>query len=178
MALVEVGLEWEEDGVGLVVGPTDIGPIGDGVVIGGAVLALVLGALTTNSYPSSRMAAPKKYQSTAKGLMMWANSELEHVGRIASVEDPDLQYSYAMSTLNGMAHLKDALYEFVTERKGEPMTKDLKLVHDKVIRVMKHLVKIYKLNLDTIVQFNTRKVLSSLNYLKTSPSKTRKRLRT
>ena len=108
---------------------------------------------------------------------MWANSELEHVGRIAALEDPDLQYSYAISTLNGMAHLKDALYEFVTERQGEPMTKDLKLIHDKVIRVMKHLIKDYKLNIQEIIQFNTRKVLSSLNYLKNVPktnNKTRK----
>lgn len=103
--------------------------------------------------------------------MMWANSELEHVGRIAAVEDKDLQYSYASSTLNGMAHLKDALYEFVTERKGEPMTKDLKILHDKVIRVMKHLVKVYKLNVQDVVQFNTRKVLSSLHYLKTGTRK-------
>ena len=167
-------LGWEEDGVGQMDGPTDIHPIGDGVAAGGRARALDLGALTIKigraasfySCALTRMAAPKKYHSTAKGLMMWANSELEHVGRIASVEDPDLQYSYAMSTLNGMAHLKDALYEFVTERRGEPMTKDIKLIHDKVVRVMKHLVKTYKLNLDTIVQFNTRKVLSSLNYLK------------
>ena len=122
------------------------------------------------------MAAPKKYHSTAKSLMMWANSELEHVGRIAAVEDPDLQYSYAISTLNGMAHLKDALYEFVTERQGEPMTKDLKLIHDKVIRVMKYLIKTYKLNIQEIIQFNTHKVLSSLNYLKNArqSNKTRK----
>jgi hypothetical protein len=120
------------------------------------------------------MAAPKKYHSTAKSLMMWANSELEHVGRIAAVEDKDLQYSYASSTLNGMAHLKDALYEFVTERKGEPMTKDLKILHDKVIRVMKHLVKVYKLNVQDVVQFNTRKVLSSLRYLKTNTTRKNK----
>ena len=109
--------------------------------------------------------------------MMWANSELEHVGRIAAVEDPDLQYSYAISTLNGMAHLKDALYEYVIERPNEHMTKDLKIIHDKVIRVMKHLIKDYTLNIQEIVQFNTRKVLSSLNYLKNSSrtnNKTRK----
>lgn len=154
-------------------GLTDTGLIGDGADTPGRDLALVLGALTTNSC-LSRMAAPKKYQSTAKSLMMWANSELEHVGRIATVEDPDLQYSYAISTLNGMAHLKDALYEFVTERQGEPMTKDLKLIHDKVIRVMKHLIKDYNLNPQEIVQFNTRKVLSSLNYLKNAPRNTNK----
>jgi hypothetical protein len=182
----------QEDGEVLVDGPTDIDPIGVGDDTSGEVLALVLGAPTisvvgpasvstsyvpiTNFY-LNRMAAPKKYHSTAKSLMMWANSELEHVGRIAAVEDPDLQYSYAISTLNGMAHLKDALYEFVTERQGEPMTKDLKLIHDKVIRVMKHLIKEYKLNIQEIVQFNTRKVLSSLNYLKNAPktnNKTRK----
>ena len=117
------------------------------------------------------MATRKRYHSTAKGLMMWANSELEHVGRIASVEDKDLQYSYAMSTVNGMAHLKDALYQYIHGRTDSHMKGDLKEVHDKVIRVMKHLVKTYKINLDTIVKFNTRKVLSSLNYLK---NKTRK----
>ena len=180
-------LEWDEDGEGLADGLTDIDLIGDGGALCGEVLALVLGARITNVLgpcvlkvgAASRMAAPKKYHSTAKSLMMWANSELEHVGRIAAVEDPDLQYSYAISTLNGMAHLKDALYEFVTEtqRQGEPMTKDLKIIHDKVIRVMKHLIKTYKLNIQEIVQFNTKKVLSSLNYLKNVPrtnNKTRK----
>jgi hypothetical protein len=123
------------------------------------------------------MASPKKYHATAKGLMMWANSELEHVGRIAAVEDPDLQYSYAMSTLNGMAHLKDALYEFVTTGPDSHMKDDLKTIHGQVIRVMKRLVKDYNLNVQTIVEFNTKKVLSSLNYLKNAPKtnlKTRK----
>ena len=120
------------------------------------------------------MAAPKKYHSTAKGLMMWANSELEHVGRIAAVEDPDLQYSYAMSTLNGMAHLKDALYEYVTSASDSHMKSDLKIIHNKVIRVMKHLVKTYQLNIQDIIQFNTRKVLSSLNYLKNERHKNNK----
>ena len=41
------------------------------------------------------------------------------------------------------------------------------------IRVMKHLVKDYDLDLNAIRKFNTRKVLSSLSYLK--PSKTRRR---
>ena len=54
-----------------------------------------------------------QYDSTAKGLMMWATSELEHVGRIVSLKDKDLQYSYALSTVNGMAHLKDAIFQYV-----------------------------------------------------------------
>lgn len=123
------------------------------------------------------MASPKKYEMTAKGLMCWANAEMAHVGRIVGVKDPDIQYAYAISTLNGMAHLKDALYEFVIERQGEPMTKDVKIIHDKVIRIMKHLIKDYNLNIQEIVQFNTKKVLSSLNYLKNAPrtnNKTRK----
>jgi len=107
--------------------------------------------------------------------MKWAESELEHVGRIASVEDKDLQYSYALSTINGMAHLKDALAEAV--KSGEKHHKqDLLRTHDAVIRVMKQLVKTYKINLDTIRAFNTRHVLSNLSYLgkKNSTRKVRK----
>ncbi len=105
--------------------------------------------------------------------MKWADGELHHVGRIASMKDTNLQYSYAMSTVNGMAHLKDALNQYISSAKDSHMKGDLQVIHNKVIRVMKHLVKTYKLNLDTIVQFNTRKVLSSLNYLKNT-KKTRK----
>lgn len=46
------------------------------------------------------------YDTTFQGVMKWAESELEHVGRIVSLEDPDLQYSYALSTVNGMAVIK------------------------------------------------------------------------
>jgi len=111
------------------------------------------------------MASTKHYETTAKGVMMWANSELEHVGRIAGVKDKDLQYSYAMSTLYGMAHLKDALYELVNDPAYKNHKTDLLRTHDTVIRVMKHLCKEYKLNLNAIRSFNERKVLSDLSYL-------------
>ena len=44
---IRPGLVWEEDGVALVGGPTDMGLGGDGVAISGVVLALVLGARIT-----------------------------------------------------------------------------------------------------------------------------------
>jgi len=106
-----------------------------------------------------------EYNSTAKGLMMWANSELEHVGRIIAVKDQDLQYSYALSTVNGMAHLKDALFQYVQKYPKSHMRDDLLTIHDQVIRVMKHLIADFKINLDTIKAFNTRGVLSSMEYL-------------
>jgi hypothetical protein len=112
------------------------------------------------------MAAPKKYNATAKGLMMWASHELEHVGRVIAVEDPDIQYSYAMSTLNGMAHLKDALFEYISDNPDSNWIHDLLITHDKVVRVMKHLIKDFTLQIGEIEAFNTHKVLSSLNYLK------------
>lgn len=120
--------------------------------------------------------SPKKYHATAKGVMKWAEHELEHVGRIAGVEDPDLQYSYALSTVNGMAHLRDALFELVNDPDYKEHHESLLRTHDKVIRVMKHLIKEYKVNLNTIRNFNTRGVLSNLSYLnnKGSASKTRK----
>ena len=105
------------------------------------------------------------YEATAKGVMMWAAGELEHVGRIASIKDADIQYNYAMSTLFGMAHLKDALFELVEDPEYEHQKKDLLKTHDNVIRVMKHLCKDYDLDLRAIKAFNTKKVLSNLNYL-------------
>ena len=121
------------------------------------------------------MAAPHKYDITAKGALMWAASELEHVGRIVSVKDKHIQRSYAMSTLNGMAHLKDALYELVTNKSYGHMHEDLLKTHDAVIRTMKHLIKDFKLDLDTIRDFNTNHVLSNLSYLNTKNTrKTRK----
>jgi len=98
--------------------------------------------------------------------MGWANSELEHIGRIVSLEDPDLAYSYAQSTLYGMAHLKDALFQMVNDDAYEHHKKDLLTVHAKVIKAMKHLIKDFKLDLEAIKSFNTRHVLSNLSYLK------------
>jgi len=70
--------------------------------------------------------------------------------------------------------LKDAIYEYITEGGNTHMKADLQIIHDKVIRVMKHLIKDYNLNIDEIIQFNTRKVLSNLSYLKGGKRKTRK----
>ena len=114
------------------------------------------------------MASPKEYHPTVKGVLEWANSELEHVGRIVSVEAPDRQYSYAMSTVNGMAYLKDALYELVNDPKYSAHKEDLLRVHGAVIRTMKHLVKDFNIDLTAIKAFNTKKVLSNrnFNYLK------------
>jgi hypothetical protein len=110
------------------------------------------------------MASPKEYHPTVRGILEWANSELEHVGRIVSIEDPDLQYSYAMSTVNGMAYLKDALYELVNDPKYSTHKEDLLRIHGAVIRTMKHLVKDFNIDLDAIKAFNTRKVLSNRNF--------------
>lgn len=113
-------------------------------------------------------ASTKQYDITVKSAMMWANSELEHVGRIVSIRDPDLQYAYAMSTLNGMAHLKDALYELVQDPAYEQHKQDLQKTHDAVVRTMKHLKKDFDLDLDAIRAFNTRGTLTDLSYLEDS----------
>jgi len=106
------------------------------------------------------------YDTTVNGVMMWAKSELEHVGRITSIKDEDVQYSYALSTVNGMAHLRNALFELVNDPDYANHKKDLLKTHDAVIRVMKHLIKDYSVDLNTIKQFNVRNVLGNLNYLK------------
>ena len=117
------------------------------------------------------------YDTTYMGVMQWAESELEHVGRIASIKDKGIQYNYAQSTLYGMAHLKDALYQMVNDPDYEWHKPDLLKTHNAVIRVMKHLIKDYDLNLESIEQFNTKHVLSDLKYLK-GRGKTRRNNRT
>ena len=122
------------------------------------------------------MAAPYKYEVTVRSVMEWANSELEHVGRIAACKDKRIQYAYALSTVNGMAHLKDALFEIVNDDKYSHSREDLLRTHNSVIRVMKHLIKDYNISLNTIRAFNTKGVLSDLSYLKTRKKRsTRKR---
>jgi len=121
-----------------------------------------------------RMAAPRRYRTTMTSVLAWANSELEHVGRIAAVEDPDLQYSYALSTVNGMMHLCDALYEMAKDPKYDWKREEFLRTHDSVVRVLKHLISEYKVDLGTIRAFNTRHVLSNGSYLKT---RSRKRAR-
>jgi hypothetical protein len=112
------------------------------------------------------MAAPYKYHKYPECLHGWAKSELKHVGRIIAMEEPRLQKSYAMSTVNGMAHLKDALYEAVNNPKiSEYHKEDLLNLHGKVIRVMKHLIDDFDVDVAAIKAFNTEGVLSSLNYL-------------
>ena len=75
-----------------------------------------------------------------------------------------------MSTVNGMAYLKDALYELVNDPKYSTHKEELLRVHGAVIRTMKHLVKDFNIDLTAIKAFNTKKVLSNRNftYLKNS----------
>jgi len=108
------------------------------------------------------------YDTTLHGVMGWANSELEHIGRIVSLKDPNLAYSYAQSTVYSMAHLKDALFQMVNDEAYEHHKKDLLNVHAKVIKAMKHLIKDFDLDIEAVKAFNTRDVLSNLSYLKNS----------
>jgi hypothetical protein len=116
----------------------------------------------------------KKYNMTSHCVMEWAKAELEHVGRIAAVEDPDIQYSYAQSTVNGMLHLRDALFQLVNDRRYAERKTDLLKTHDSVVRVIKHLIKDYNVKLDEIKRFNTHKVLGNLNYLKNKTRRNRR----
>ena len=107
----------------------------------------------------------KEYKMTVKGVMHWAQNELEHVGYLVGVRDPDIQYAYAQSTVNGMLHLRDALLELVNDPNYVTHREELQRTHDKVVRVVKHLIKDFNVNLEEIKTFNTRHVLGNLSYL-------------
>ena len=102
---------------------------------------------------------------TLKGVMKWAAHEIKSVGWIVGVEDPDIQYAYAQSTVNGMLHLRDALFEMINDPAYVQQKEELTRTHDKVVRVVKHLIKDFDVKLEEIKQFNTRQVLSDLSYL-------------
>jgi hypothetical protein len=107
-----------------------------------------------------------KYDISCHDIAMWKQHELEHVGRIAAMKDKDLQYSYALSTVNGMVHLRDAIYERVMDTKDKEHKTKLLREHDAVIHVIQHLIKDYGINLNTIRAFNERHVLRNMSYLK------------
>jgi hypothetical protein len=120
------------------------------------------------------------YDTTLFGVMEWAKSELDHVGRIVSIKDKALQYSYALSTVNGMAHLRDALFQMVNDPVYAHRRQDLLTTHDAVIRTMNHLIRDFNIDLRTIRAFNTPHVLSPFTYLRKSRKnrKSRKTLKT
>jgi hypothetical protein len=108
----------------------------------------------------------KQYDITLKNIMMWADEEIKSIGSITALENADLRYSYALSTLNGMAHLKDALDQLIKNKNTVGASKrDLTIKLNQVIRVMKHLMKQYNLDIKAIKTFNVKKVLGSLEYL-------------
>lgn len=119
------------------------------------------------------MAAPYKYEIRFAGLMSWVASELEHVGRIVATKDRHLQKAYAMSTVNGMAHLKDALYEAVQDPSSAVHKVDLLRAHNSVVRTMKHLIRDFGVSVRAIREFNTEHVLSDLSYLRKTYRKRR-----
>jgi hypothetical protein len=106
-----------------------------------------------------------RYNATVYGVKEWASHELEHMGRIASLKDSDIQYAYALSTVNGMMHLRQAILELVNDSDYAMHKNDLQKTHDAVVRAIKHLIKDYDVNLDTIKAFNTRHVINSYNFL-------------
>jgi hypothetical protein len=114
---------------------------------------------------SGMSGSPKQYHMTMKGVMKWASHEIKSVGWIVGVKDPDIQYAYAQSTVNGMLHLRDALFEMINDPAYAQQKEELTRMHDKVVRVIKHLIKDFNVNLEDIKRFNTREVLSNLSYL-------------
>ena len=107
------------------------------------------------------------------GVLAWAAAELEHVGRIVAVEDKDIQYAYALSTVNGMMHLKKALFELAHDKNYSWKKEELLRTHGQVVRALDHLIQDFNINLGSIKAFNTRHIFRNSNY----PRATRKNKR-
>jgi len=117
-----------------------------------------------------------KYDITIQGVNKWAWEEIKQVGKIIAVKDKGLQRAYARSTLNGMAYLRDAIYQLITDSKNPDYIKaELQITHDKVVRIMKHLIADFDIDMKDIQEFNKNHVLSSLNYLKKTGTRKNKK---
>jgi hypothetical protein len=103
------------------------------------------------------------YDATLQGVMGWFQTEIWHIGEITGMRDPDMQYSYALSTANSMAHLHDAIAELL-EDPLYSKNPDLIKTQAVVVRALRELIRRYKINIDTIRKFNTRHVLRNLSY--------------
>lgn len=117
--------------------------------------------------------SPKQYKTTVNGVFGWAKNELEHVGRIATVEDPDVRYSYALSTVNGMLHLRNAVYELQHDGAYQQHGRDLQRLYNQVNRAVQHLISEYNVERRTIERFNTRQVLGNIRNLQWNPAQIR-----
>ena len=109
------------------------------------------------------MNSEKKYKITSHSAMEWAKHELDSVGRIAAVEDTDIQYTYAMCTVNSMLHLRKALTD-ISENPNysQDRSKVLETLAE-VDRVIAHLIKDYAVDLNAIRTFNTRKIMGNIS---------------
>jgi hypothetical protein len=127
-----------------------------------------VGALKIANFykPTNIEMSSHKYHATMSGVLAWANSELDHVGRIASIEDKSIQYAYAVSTVNGMMHLRNALYELVKDKNYEWKREEFLRTHDQVVRVIKHLMSEYKIDFKTIKRVNVSGLLKNTSYLR------------
>ena len=105
------------------------------------------------------------YDPTLKGVMGWASAELWHIGEITGMRDPDLQYAYAQSVANSMAHLHDAMKELLADKRYKTAHADLRKTFNVVVRALQGLMKRYKISVAEIRKFNVRHVLGDLSYL-------------
>lgn len=118
---------------------------------------------------------PKRYRTTITGINMWAAAELAHVGRIVAVENPDIQYAYAQSTVNGMLHLRNAIYELMHDKSYYREKEDLSRLYGQVNRAVAHLIKDFNVDMGAIKAFNTRDVLGNISNVGRTTRRSRKR---
>jgi hypothetical protein len=113
--------------------------------------------------------AQRKYKITCMSAMKWATHELNAVGRIASIKDVDIQYTYAMCTVNSMLHLRKALMDLSEDPTYTQERASVLQTLDEVERVITHLIKDYNVDLNAIRSFNTRKIMGDISKFNTAP---------
>jgi len=117
------------------------------------------------------MNSEKKYTISVHSAMEWARHELDAVGRIAAVKDTDIQYTYAMCTVNSMLHLRKALLDISENPNYSQDRASLLQRLDEVERVISHVIKDYGVDLNSIRAFNTRKIMGNIGKFNTNTTR-------
>jgi hypothetical protein len=86
------------------------------------------------------------YNRTVHGVLHWFKLELDYAVRIRLINDHDLRYATALSSINGMDQLKDIVARMLDNPEYGSYRSYLLYFHNNIIQIMEKLVTEYLIN--------------------------------
>ena len=83
------------------------------------------------------------YNRTVHGVLHWFKLEVDYAGRIRLINDRDLRYASALSSINGMDQIKDIVARMLDNPEYASYRSYLLYFHNNIVRIMEKLVTEY-----------------------------------